>query len=84
MINDPTLDFETVCKWSQLIAQLLGIPSRFDKKTSLGMPLGLLKSQAKLIKRIEVDVVLALGGLGIGNFVRSNFNGGEKVHILRP
>jgi hypothetical protein len=38
----------------------------------------------KLIKKIEVDVVLALAGLEIGNFVRSNFNGCEKVHILRP
>jgi hypothetical protein len=39
VINGPILSFETVCKWSQLIAQSLCRPSRFDKSTSLGMSL---------------------------------------------
>ena len=39
VIRDPILDFETVCMWSQLIAQSLCIPSRWDKSTSLGISL---------------------------------------------
>jgi len=37
VINDPMLDFETVCMWSQLTAQSLFMPSRRDKGTSLGI-----------------------------------------------
>jgi len=39
VIKEPILSFETVCKWSQLMAQSFCMPSRFDKSTSLGMSL---------------------------------------------
>lgn len=37
VIRVPILPFETVCRWSQLIAQSRGMPSAFERKTSDGM-----------------------------------------------
>jgi len=37
MISAPILPFETVCRWSQLIAQFRSMPSSFERKTSDGI-----------------------------------------------
>jgi hypothetical protein len=37
VINDPIFGLDTVCKWSQLTAQSLGMPSALERNTSEGI-----------------------------------------------